>query len=1471
MDGEILGTASQMAVDHASYNHISLDNYKFELSEYHQIFYNEWKLDPQAIKYNIVFDQSIIGSLNLEKIVYTFRKLVSEHVILNSHIEEINGFPYWVKNSSINDVAIYDEASKSNIYKFVSKKFNLNSDEPLYRFAVFVDNDNEYRIVVVLHHIIIDGGKFDALIEKISAYYNNEEIFLPTTYEQIKLIENTNQEVAKSILNKAIVVGNSFWSEALDSVEPIDTRFLKYVNLDEVLNESGVGLYEFCFSEDYYSKLQFLKSTYDLTPYQYGQIIFAILIYRYTSQESFAMAYPAAIKEYNALIYGASINTNVFVYKIVNESTLKNLIDYYKSYVEKMLDTGANYVPVNRFIDHNNSQLLDVFFAQTNLKHKKFDFFGVDSKVNNEFYFDLVGKIGFEQQLIENVLHYRVKYNQDQVGKEILADFIECYKKLFTDVLNDLNLGMNDRKVTDYQILNDVQYRKIVYEWNQTERDFPRDKTIHQLFEEQVERTPENIALVYEDKVFKYLELNQRANQLANYLKDLYQVQGDYLIALCLDRNEYMLISILAVLKSGGAYVPIDSSYSDNRISYLLKDSRAKILLINEIHEKRFNELVNNVAVEVVEQQIKFERYSKYNLISNITSKNLAYIIYTSGTTGKPKGVMVEHRSLVNLVTNQLQIFGISHSYKNQVYNFLLYASYVFDAHLWDLFMPICYGHVVHLISNRIRSDFRLLKAYIKKQNIDIATIPPAVLNSKDLLPLKILIVAGEKTGVEIFIAYSNAGVRIVNAYGPTESTICVAFHSYNEKDSSLFQSSSNIGRPLFNIKLYILGVNFQPLPIGAIGELYIGGEGLARGYLNRDELTRKHFIANVFQLLSEKEQWSNTRLYKTGDLARYLPDGSIEYIERNDSQIKVRGYRIELGEINEAIASFSEVKQVATFWQKNQNDNHIVAYYVSDNKLTYDRMYNYLLNEIPSYMIPKFFIRVSQIPLNINGKVDKNKLCLLSGVIDENLYVPPETESEKLLCDSFSKVLKLEKVGLDDNFFKLGGDSILVIDLVQILQEFFEIYVADVFELRTPRKLASVLVRKDDFLVKRLEYIKALYAKTKLDNYRNRSYLYNPELKLFKFSQKEIKSILLTGSTGYLGINILNQLINQTNYIVFLLIRGKSHEDSFCRINDKYKKYFNQSLDMYLNSKIFIVTGDFSINLLGLSNDEYMDLVKHVDSVIHCGALVKHYGMYEEFYKINVLGTSNVLEFTNLTKLKDFHYISTYSVLNFSESKTESETRLPDELVEANFYVKTKLIGEHEVLKFRRSGVNANIYRVGNLAFSSQNVMLQDNIDDNAFFYWIKCIFELKCIPEELSFVEVSPVDWTANAFVKLFDKKLLHNGVYHLFNPNPINIYDTIAGSGMMAVKQVTIEYFINLIIDQLKAGVNKFLIMRFLLKQGWLDSLNSLELDWVSINQEKTDNFLKYLGFEWNTLNSETFAKYLEIINNLNNKDK
>ncbi|KAG0005184.1 hypothetical protein BGZ80_005496, partial [Entomortierella chlamydospora] len=640
-----------------------------------------------------------------------------------------------------------------------------------------------------------------------------------------------------------------------------------------------------------------------------------------------------------------------------------------------------------------------------------------------------------------------------QVVRSIDANRICGYMQQALQSLADALDTAPKMTVKDLDVLPLEERQLLLQSSISMEQDYPADKCIHQLFEDQVNQTPDAVALVFDGQTLSYSELNVRANILAHHLIQL-GVEPDALVAICVDRSLAMIVGLLAVMKAGGAYVPLDPTYPSSRLKYMLTDAAPAILLADNVGRLALND-ADLSSLTLLDPSYAFSGLEVNPSIPTLTSCHLAYVIYTSGSTGAPKGVMIEHQGVVNQVNTRPAVLGVDSTSR-----VLQFSSLSFDGSVDEIFSALCFGGSLHVLSDRTRFDRTRLWCYLEEYSITQAELTPALLQDcKDLPPLSTplaLILGGDALPPTLLQKMKDLipNGYIVNAYGPTETTV----------DAVIWKCSSDfngevvpIGRPIANKRVYVLDADKNPVPLGAVGELYIGGVGLARGYLNRPDLTAKAFLPDPFM------EESGGRMYKTGDLVRYLPDGNLMFLGRNDHQIKIRGFRIELGEIEACLAEHPVVREAAVVVVGEVTDKRLVAYVVAEPR---DRLASmlraYLTTMLPGYMIPAAFIRLDVLPLTPNGKLDRRALPAPdSAAFVSQEYEAPQGEIESSLAAIWVDLLKVERVGRHDNFFMLGGHSLLVVQMIERLRRIdLALSVRSLFDTPTLSVLAQSLSR---------------------------------------------------------------------------------------------------------------------------------------------------------------------------------------------------------------------------------------------------------------------------------------------------------------------------------------------------------------------------------------------------------------------------
>ncbi len=1036
-----------------------------KLSPYHKTFYYEWKLDPSRHDYHLIDDKTYQGKLSPDRLNSALIRFMNDHYLFNCNIIEYESDLFWRNVGIIPEdhtlLEFYDSPLSDNeISKLISRPFDLENDH-LTRHLLIKCNDETYRLINVVHHILIDGLSYKTFNEKIGCYYNDYKYKFGVTLQEQKLQYNNILNKFQDIFIQKKKDINSFWSEHLKELDVIDLHFLKNSCSDfdstETRTNNFVSEIKFGIEESIFHLLDKKLADHKITPFIFGQIVFGILINKITGSNNFGLNYVVSIQEGKDIIFGGHVNSLILDMRFNKDQTLFELILETSKYYKSLRSSKAKYLPTYELIKYaTNKEILNVAFIQTDLRTDFVNFENSETAIiNSGTEIDLDTPIAFEQEYIKGKIEYRVRYDEKIIDTLLLKQFIELFKKLLINVANDIN-NHNDRKIDDYILLNTEEQFQLIDKFSYSESMFTVDKTIVDIFNEQSNNNPENIAVVTDHYEYSYKEINENTNRFAHYLLEQFEIKPDNLILLCLEKSEYMVISILSSLKVGAAYVPMSPEFPISRLEYIIKDSKSKILITdnNTLDKLRpLNKLIKTINIEDIGN---WNEKSSLPLPVKITPTNLAYIIYTSGTTGKPKGVQIEHKGVVSLINHLSNLYR----FKDKQ-NILFFSNYIFDASMEQLYLSLLSGHKLVILKDGTWKDEELFISKLNNHKVTYIDVTPSLLqelNISSLKYLKLIVLGGEAVTPYVIDKIKNNNIEYANSYGPTETTITATVCKNNKYNI--------IGTPVANTTVYVLNDKLEILPIGAIGELHVGGIGVARGYLNLPELTEEKFIVNPFQKEEEKSNSFNDKLYKTGDLVRMLPDGNIEFIGRNDFQVKIRGYRIELEEIENALCNLNEINQAKVFAKETKNGTkYLAAYYTSEAEYSPELIKANLKEVIPEYMIPSAYIHLVTFPLTLNGKLDHKSLPDPHFKSDDE-YIQPKDDLEKSLCKIYTTTLGLDSsdFSVETDFFKAGGDSISSIQLSNKIRQIlgYQITVKDIFQYRTIRSLGHYIKSKN-------------------------------------------------------------------------------------------------------------------------------------------------------------------------------------------------------------------------------------------------------------------------------------------------------------------------------------------------------------------------------------------------------------------------
>ncbi|MBW4673833.1 MAG: amino acid adenylation domain-containing protein [Desmonostoc geniculatum HA4340-LM1] len=1034
------------------------------------------QLNPDTPTYNIPIVISFKGRISLAILQDSLNEIIKRHEVLRTSFVIVDGQPAQVINQAVPlTLAVEDlrslsdsdrtQAAQRLVTELAQQPFDLSS-QSLLRVKFLHLNNKYYQLLVTLHHIIADGWSIGILIKELAALYEafstGKVSLLPELPIQYRDFVNWQRksldgESATPTLGDRIQPLLSYWKQKLSGD-------LTVLNLPIDRGRSPVQTFKgaqekLVLSQTLREELKNLSRQQGVTLFMTLLAAFKVLLYRYTNQTDILVGSPIASRnkaEIESLI-GFFVNVLVLRTDLSGELSFEDLLARVKStaleaYIHQDLPFEKLVEELKPSRDLSYNPLFQVIFVLQNVPKPNLSLSDVsvtyEESYNGTSKFDLT----LFMEDCEQGLVATCEYNTDLFNADTITRMLGHFQTLLESIVSSPK-----QHIKDLQLLTPPEIRQLLVEWNDTKTNYPQDKCIHQLFETQVEKTPNAVAVVFENQQLTYRELNNRVNQLARYLQEL-GVKPEVIVGMCMERSPEMVIAMLAILKVGGAYVPLDLTYPQERLTFMLEDSQAKILLTHTHLVKLFAK--SNVDVVYIDRDSTlFSRQSTENLFSEVKPNHLAYVIYTSGSTGVPKGVAIEHQSCIALLTWARKIFT-----DDDLAGVLASTSVCFDLSVFELFVPLSWGGKVILVENALHLPS--LTAEVTLVN----TVPSIIAELLQVngLPLSVRTVnlAGEPLQnalVQQIYQKNNNIQKVFNLYGPSEDTTYSTFTLVKKGDHSV-----TIGRPIANTQIYLLDAQLQPVPIGVPGEIYIGGAGLARGYLNRPELTKERFIS--YSLNNE----FNSRVYKTGDLARYVTDGNLEYLGRIDHQVKIRGFRIELDEIENALLKHPAVQKIVVLVREDKpGDKQLVAYIVpeQDEILKINQLRIYLKELLPEYMIPSVFMLLDSLPLLPNGKVDRRALPVREELRPEltTTYQAPQSDIEKQIAKLWQEVLHLEKVGIHDNFFDLGGHSLLMLQINHQLRGILQrdISVVTMFQNPTIYSLAQNLSQaKEDKLL---------------------------------------------------------------------------------------------------------------------------------------------------------------------------------------------------------------------------------------------------------------------------------------------------------------------------------------------------------------------------------------------------------------------
>jgi amino acid adenylation domain-containing protein/thioester reductase-like protein len=1341
------------------------------------------QLEPQSSAYNIPAAIRLTGKLNIAALEQSINEIVRRHETLRTTFTVVDGEPVQVIGAAaklqlpIIDLQTLPETEReTEALRLATLEaqtpFNLEQDS-LLRVSLLRLGEQDHVILFTMHHIVSDGWSTGILIRELTTLYKAYDSSqpchlpeLPIQYVDFALWQR--QWLQGEVLNNQL----NYWKQQLGGELPV-------LELPTDRPRPAIQTYRgatesFALSPSLTAALKNLSQQEGVTLFMTLLAAFKVLLHRYTQQDNILVGTPIANRNRSEIegLIGFFVNTLVLRSNLTANLSFKQLLAQVR---EVTLGAYAHQdLPFEQLVEElqprrnlSHSPLFQVMFILQNTATEVIQLPDLTleelTAENNTAKFDITLSLSEAEEGLQG----GIEYNTDIFDAAKITRMLGHFQVLLEGIVAN-----PQQHLSQLPLLTANEQHQLLVEWNNTQTEYPQDLCIHQLFEAQVEKTPDAVAVVFENQQLTYRELNQRANQLAHYLQKL-GVKPEVLVGVYVERSLEMLIGILGILKAGGAYLPLDPTYPQDRLAFMLENSQVSLLLTQQnLLESLPNLQAKVVCLDSNTKTLAHERLE--NPVHSVTPENLVYVIYTSGSTGRPKGAMNTHRAIYNRL-----LWMQDYCQLTLADRVLQKTPFSFDVSVWEFFLPLLVGARLVIAQPDGHRDSNYLVNIIIQQQITTVHFVPSMLQVFLGEPevekyncLRRVICSGEALSIELqkrFFTRLNAELH--NLYGPTEAAVDVTF--WECKKDSIVTTTIPIGYPIANIQIYLLDRHLNPVPIGVAGELYIGGIGVGRGYLNSVELTAQKFIPNPFS------HELGARLYKTGDLARYLTNGEIEYLGRIDYQVKIRGFRIELGEIETVLSQHEDVQVSCVIVREdNPGDKRLVAYIVTktgnfsstNNSELISQLRKYLKENLPEYMVPSTFVLLEKLPLTPNGKIDRRALPIPDQT-DFNIgttYIAPRTSVEEQLAKIWAKLLNVKQVGIEDNFFDLGGHSLLLTQLIfQIRQTWkIELPLSSLFAMPTIALLAQSIETAQN-----MGYSTVAITSNNQIDWQAEAVLdptIRPETPI-KYPTNTA-NILLTGATGFVGAFLLYELLQQTHANIYCLVRATNSEEG--------KKRIQSSLELYLlwnesfSNRIIPVLGNLTEPLLGLSRQKFQVLAELIDVIYHNGAWVHHTSPYSTLKAANVLGTQEVLRLASQVKIKPVHFISTQSVFSaegYSGVKVVREQdSLNDYQVPSSGYAQSKWVAEKLVTIARDRGLPVSIHRIGRVSGHSKTGVFNQN--DFLYRLIIGCI-KLEKVPEGNMIEDMAPIDYVSQAIVHLSRQEKLIGKAFHFVNTQPFH----------------------------------------------------------------------------------------------------
>ncbi|MEX0415557.1 amino acid adenylation domain-containing protein [Bacillus sp. C30] len=1346
----------------------------YPLSHAQQRLWFLYKKHPEYRMYDIPIQVHIQPGIQATLLKQALEEMMRRHDIFRTRFIEKDGEPMQCVQEEM-DLIVHEvdiqpiEKEQQEAYRLASiqkidhTSFDLEQG-PLFRTMLFTENRNCSWLYINFHHIIMDEWSLQRFLQEVFVIY--EELsehgvisFVQPAIRYIDYVAWQNKQLAAGTWEQE----KRYWKQELQDAPP--SLVLPFDRVRPSIASHRGDIFSTKLNKTDVSGLKHLAQQEQISLYMLLFSAYIHFLQQVSGQQDLVVGTPVTGRQHEAFedIQGFFVNTVAIRVHTASASTMEALC---KKVKEKcLLAFQYQSYPFDRIIQdvnpergkHVNPIFSTMFSYQQDAIQQQPPYCYQIHPVNtNISKFDL--SLACEE--IDGEINLHFEYATDLFERETISRFMKQFVRTLQVLQIDFTTSFGQLDMlpkTDHAL-----YQQL----NDTDLPLPSYHSIQERFYKQVHARPEAVAIAMEDRVYTYYEINQRSNQVAHGLIDLGVQKGDR-VSIFLHRSVESIIAMLGILKAGATYVPIDVKYPLERIQYILQDSKTTVTITKMELQEELAFYPGHI--------VSIENLFKSSMVQDILNPNIAedtaYMIYTSGSTGKPKGTLLRHKGVLNLVEWRSRTFQVT---EKDVFS--QFYSHSFDSSVSEIFSALLTGARLHLLNEEQRFSIQAYCQAISTYRITISDVATAFFKQlatelsavqlQQLQPLRVLSMGGEAASAESIRNWQsklNDKVLLVNEYGPTETTVSSLYYLIS-KHASSDMIHVPIGKPIANTKIYILNENMQLCPTGVIGELYIESVGTAIGYNNQPERTKQAFVSNPFSTDP------SARLYQTGDLVRLSQEGYVEYMGRRDRQVKLRGYRIELGEIEDCLIKEPRIQQAVVLLQEEKQELH--AYFTIADTVTIDieEMYNHTSSLLPEYMVPKGYVCVKEIPITPNGKIDVVKLTKQYPVHyrKQKNYLRPITETQTILANVWEEILGVQHIGLQDDFFALGGHSLKIMPtLVKLKPYFTTLHIQDFFQYRTIEKLAEK-IEKD-------RQHRTIEANTNEQSSNENYGMQQPKAIRkqpipLQISKQYSRCVLLTGVTGFLGAHILHQLLCLPHTTVYCLARSQHAGSVEQRVMEKMQFYFDETALEQMKHRVQVIEGNLIEKHVGLTAEMQKTLIRNIDTIIHCGGDVRHYGDREHFQKVNVESTRYLLQMSKKAGAH-FHYISTVSISGYRTGDPAefvfSEQDFDRGQQVENVYVESKFFAEKLVRKAMREGVSATVYRVGNLVGRTQDGKFQQNIEGNAFYRLIKALLLLQKAPDFSTYIDLVPVDFGSKAIVQLACIEQSKGETFHICNP--------------------------------------------------------------------------------------------------------